>query len=89
MNQLIIFGLDIGVGSVGWCVTDENNNVLKRNSKNMWGSRIFPEASTQAQRREFRSSKRRLTRRKERINILQSLMCEDIEKEYPNFIRVN
>ena len=55
----------------------------------MWGSRIFPEASTQAQRRGFRSSKRRLTRRKERIDILQSLMYEDIEKEYPNFIRIN
>lgn len=55
----------------------------------MWGSRIFTEANTQAQRRGFRGSKRRLTRRKERINILQSLMYDDIEKEYPNFIRIN
>ena len=23
-------GLDIGVASVGWCVTDEENNILKK-----------------------------------------------------------
>lgn len=81
-------GLDIGVGSVGWCVTDEENNILKRNGKNMWGSRIFSEAKTAKERRNFRSTKRRLNRRKERINILQSLLLEDIEKEYPNFFQM-
>lgn len=81
-------GLDLGVGSVGWCVTDENNNILKRNGKNMWGSRLFSEASTAAERRSFRASRRRLNRRKERINILQSLLIDDIEKEYPNFIQM-
>lgn len=29
-------GLDIGVASVGWCVTDEENNILKKNNRNMW-----------------------------------------------------
>ena len=33
-------GLDIGVGSVGWCVTDEEENILKKGNKNMWGARI-------------------------------------------------
>lgn len=78
-------GLDIGVGSVGWCVTDEENNILKKGSKNMWGSDIFEEAQTAKTRRNFRSSKRRLERRKERVNMLQSLMLEDMEAEYPNF----
>lgn len=78
--------LDIGVGSVGWCVTDEESNILKRNGKNMWGSRIFDEANTAKQTREFRSNRRRIQRRKERINMLQSLIQDDIEKEYPNFI---
>lgn len=81
-------GLDIGVGSVGWCVTDENNNIIKHNGKNMWGSRIFDEASTAKERRTFRTAKRRLNRRKERINILQSLMIDDMEKEYPNFFQI-
>ena len=78
-------GLDIGVGSIGWCVTDDENNILKRKNKNMWGSRIFNEASTAADRRGFRSTRRRLERRKERIKMLQSLMLDDMEKEYPNF----
>ncbi len=78
-------GLDIGVGSVGWCVTDEENNVLKKGNKHMWGSRIFNEASTAADRRSFRSTRRRIERRNERIKILQSLMLDDMEKEYPNF----
>jgi len=78
-------GLDIGVASVGWCVTDMESNILKKGNKNMWGSRIFEEAETAANRRSFRSSKRRLTRRKERIRILQDLLNEDMEKEYPNF----
>lgn len=78
-------GLDIGVGSVGWCVTDKDNNIMKKSGKNMWGSRIFEEAHTAEERRNFRAAKRRLSRRKERINILQSLIIDDMEKEYPNF----
>lgn len=81
-------GLDIGVGSVGWCVTDEDNNILKKGTKNMWGSDIFDEAQTAKATRTFRSSKRRLERRKERIKILQSLMQEDMEREYPNFFQM-
>lgn len=81
-------GLDIGVGSVGWCVTDEDSNILKKGKRNMWGSRIFEEANTAAQRRSFRSAKRRLNRRKERINILQNMLKSDMEKEYPNFFHI-
>lgn len=78
-------GLDLGTGSVGWCVTDENNNIVKHNSKNMWGARIFEEAHTAETRRNFRSARRRADRRKERINILQSLLKDDMDKEYENF----
>ena len=78
-------GLDIGTNSVGWAVTDLDNNILKRGNKNMWGARIFDEGSTAAQTRIFRGTRRRIERRKERINILQSLLLDDMEKEYPNF----
>lgn len=81
-------GLDIGVGSVGWSVTDDNGNLLKRNGKNMWGSRIFNEAKPAKETRLFRSNRRRLDRRKERINILQSLIQEDMEKDFPNFFQL-
>ena len=78
-------GLDIGVGSVGWCVTDENGKMLKKGNRNLWGSRIFNEANPAQQTRIFRGARRRLDRRKERIRFLQSMLQEDIEKEYPNF----
>lgn len=78
-------GLDIGVASVGWCVTNDENNILKRNGKNMWGSRLFSEASTAKNTRMLRSSRRRLERRKNRILYLQQIFQDDMEKEYPNF----
>ena len=81
-------GLDIGVGSVGYSVIDENGNLLKRNGKNMYGSRIFNEAKTAKDTRVFRSTRRRLERRRERINILQSLIYDDMEKEFPNFFQL-
>ena len=43
-------GLDIGTGSVGWCLTDENGYLLKVNRKgnngntyrnSAWGVRLF------------------------------------------------
>ena len=78
-------GLDIGTNSVGWAVTDFNNNILKHGNKNMWGARLFNEGNTANQTRTFRGTRRRIERRKERINILQSLLLNDMEQEYPNF----
>ncbi len=80
-------GLDIGVASVGWAVTDENGDLLKRQGRNLWGSRLFEEANTAEIRRAFRSARRRIERRKERINMLQSLLQEDMEELYPNFFQ--
>ena len=84
-EKIYNIGLDIGVASVGWCVTDENSNILKKGNRHMWGARLFDEAKTAKDRRVFRESRRRIARRNERINILQSLFLEDMEKEYPNF----
>ena len=41
-------GLDIGTNSVGWAVTDSENNILKHGGKNMWGARLFDEGDTAA-----------------------------------------
>lgn len=78
-------GLDIGVTSVGWAVTDINNNLLKRNSRNMWGVRLFDEAQKAEVARTFRAARRRLDRRKERIKLLNNLMYEDIIKQDAGF----
>lgn len=78
-------GFDIGTDSVGWAVTDDNYNILKFHGKNMWGIRLFDEAHTAAERRVFRTNRRRIARRKWRIQLLQELFAEEISKVDPNF----
>ena len=79
-------GFDIGTDSVGWAVTDDNYNILKFHGKNMWGIRLFDEAHTAAERRVFRTNRRRIARRKWRIQLLQELFAEEISKVDPNFL---
>lgn len=83
MNYFI--GLDIGTNSVGWAVTDENYNVLKYHGKRLMGSRLFKEGSTANDRRVFRSARRRLKRRKYRLDLLESFFRGEIEKIDPTF----
>lgn len=85
MGEKILVGLDIGTNSVGWCVTDEDNHIIKKNGKHLWGVRMFDEASKANERRSFRSNRRRLNRRKERINLLRLLFAEEINKVDPSF----
>ncbi len=78
-------GLDIGTNSVGWAVTDLNDNLLKHKGKYMWGVRRFDTAETAAKRRLYRSTRRRMQRRKERINLLQELIGQDVLEKDPTF----
>lgn len=87
MEKKYNIGLDIGTTSVGWSVTDENNNLLKYKKKNMWGVRLFEEAQTAQNRRINRSTRRRLQRRRQRIELLQMLMSGDVEKKDRNFYK--
>ncbi len=73
-------GFDIGTNSVGWAVTDEDYRIQKFNGKLMWGSRLFDEADTAQERRMHRTLRRRLQRRRWRINLLQELFAEEISK---------
>lgn len=78
-------GLDIGTGSVGWAVTDDHYNLLKANQKTLWGVKLFETANTAQERRLFRTSRRRLKRRNQRIKLLQQLFAEEISKVDPGF----
>ena len=80
-------GFDIGTNSVGWCVTDMNYNVLRFNKKDMWGSRLFDEAKMAAERRVQRNFRRRLKRRKWRLNLLEEIFFNEILKIDSNFFR--
>ncbi len=78
MNKKYLLGLDLGTNSVGWCLTDENNNVIKKNGKSLWGVRLFEEAKNCKERRTHRNERRRLQRRKERIVLLRDLFDEEM-----------
>lgn len=78
-------GLDIGTNSVGWTVTDDQNNILRIKSRKAIGARLFEEGKVAAERRSFRTTRRRLSRRKWRIKLLEELFDEEISKVDPNF----
>lgn len=80
-------GLDIGTDSVGWAVTDLQYNLMKLNGKALWGIRLFENAQTAESRRLFRTARRRLARRKERLNILQEFFAEAIAEKDPAFFQ--
>lgn len=78
-------GLDIGTDSVGWAATDLNYDLLRFNQKSMWGSRLFPEAQTAAERRINRIARRRIQRRNQRLALLQDLFKDEIYNIDPQF----
>lgn len=90
MSKKFYIGLDIGTDSVGWAVTDEKYELLKARGKDLWGSYLFEEAQTSAERRSFRTTARRYARTRKRLLLLQSLFAEEIAKVDPLFfIRLN
>lgn len=81
-------GLDIGTSSVGWSVVEcDNQKVMRKGNKKLWGVRLFDIAKTASETREFRSTRRRYERRKERIKLLQEEFCLEINKIDPLFFQ--
>ncbi len=98
MGKNYTIGLDIGTASVGWSVIyDDTNDLVKKKmkilgdspkshvKKNFWGVRLFEEGQTAESTRLKRTTRRRYTRRRNRIVNLQTLFNEEIEKKDPNF----
>jgi len=85
MKQPYSIGLDIGTNSVGWAVINEDFSLCKYKHQNMWGANLFDKADDAATRRSFRSSRRRLARRKRRITLLQQIFDDEIQKVDPHF----
>lgn len=86
-NTPYYIGLDMGSNSIGFAVTDENYNVLSYRNKRMIGTRLIEEAQTNAERRVYRSNRRRLMRKKERVELLNALFEKEIikiDKEFFN-----
>lgn len=81
-------GIDIGTDSVGVACTDENYRLLRARGKDLWAVRLFDEAKSAAERRIKRTARRRLQRRKQRIDWLQEIFAPHLEDD-SFFIRLN
>lgn len=86
-SEKYYLGLDIGTDSVGWAVTDAEYSISKRKGKSLWGVHLFEAGETAKQRRLYRTSRRRLQRRNQRVALLQSLFSEEIAKVDPGFFQ--
>lgn len=77
-TQNYYLGLDIGTNSVGYAATDEQYNLLRFHGEPAWGSMIFDEGNLKADRRSFRTARRRLDRRQQRVKLLQEIFAKEI-----------
>ena len=87
MGQDYYLGLDIGTSSVGWAVTDDQYNLLRKKGKDLWGARLFTEANTAVDRRTRRVARRRLEREHFRNNYLRSVFQDQIDAIDPGFFQ--
>lgn len=79
-------GLDIGTGSVGWAVIDSNYRIKRAKGKNLIGVRLFDPAQTAEERRGFRTTRRRLSRRRWRLRLLNEFFSPELVKIDENFL---
>ena len=84
-KQDYYLGLDIGTNSVGWAATDPEYNMLKFKGEPMWGVHLFDEAKPASDRRAFRTARRRLDRRQQRVDLVQEIFSHEIAKVDPRF----
>ena len=92
MKKPYSIGLDIGTNSVGWAVITDDYKVPSKKmkvlgntdkhfiKKNLIGALLFDEGTTAEDRRLKRTSRRRYTRRKNRLRYLQEIFSEEISK---------
>lgn len=80
-------GLDIGTDSVGYAVTDEQYNLCKFKGEPMWGTTLFDAAQTAIECRGFRTARRRLDRRQQRVSLLMELFASEIAKTDEGFLK--
>lgn len=84
-KKKIYVGLDIGTDSVGYAVTDETYKLYRFHGSDVWGSVIFDAGSLSDERRSFRSARRRLDRRQQRVQLIQEIFAEEIANIDPRF----
>ncbi len=85
----LFWGLDVGTDSVGWAITDTSYNLIKYKGEPLWGSHVFESGKTKAERRAFRTARRRIARKKQRIFLTQEIFAPEIAKiDEQFFVRI-
>ena len=85
MSKEYYLGLDIGIDSVSYTVTDLKYNILKFHGEPAWGVHLFEEAHLSDERHGFRTARRKLDRRQMRVDLVQELFAEAIAAVDPHF----
>lgn len=83
--QKYSIGLDMGTNSLGFAIVGEDGKLINAHGRRGYGVRIFPEGKSAADRRGFRSTKRRLKHRKWRLRLLREFFDEPISSIDPSF----
>ena len=78
-------GLDVGSDAVGYAAAGEDYKLLKFRGEPMWGVHLFDAASTGEERRLFRTARRRIDRRQQRILWAQEIFAKEIAAVDPDF----
>ena len=86
-NKAYYLGLDIGTDSVGYAATDEDYSLLKFKGEPAWGVTLFDEAQLNTERRSFRTARRRLDRRQQRVQLIQELFAKEVAEADKDFYR--
>lgn len=86
-NEKIYVGLDIGTNSVGYAVTNDIYDIKKYHGKPAWGSVVFDEGALAEERRTFRTARRRIDRKKQRIHFIQEFFANEINNVDPLFYK--
>ncbi len=77
-DKKLYLGLDIGTDSVGYAVTNESYDLMRFHGQDAWGSVVFDAASLNDERRGYRSARRRLDRRQQRVQLVSELFSREI-----------
>ncbi|MGL5041506.1 MAG: type II CRISPR RNA-guided endonuclease Cas9 [Culicoidibacterales bacterium] len=78
LNGAYTLGLDIGTNSVGWAVINSASKVVNYKDKKAWGVRLFDAGLSAETRRLKRGMRRRINRRRKRVEFLQELFYPEI-----------
>lgn len=86
-KQNYYIGLDMGTDSVGYAAADEQYELCRFKGEPMWGTVLFEGANSAAERRSFRTDRRRLDRRQQRVKLIRELFAKEISKTDDGFFK--